>query len=511
MYGKLRSNGVRLACPAMALLIWCYASLAFAQGDSTARSLLLDAAEAMGGYERLRELDSFALTGFGQRYASNGALSADPKAPPKWEVVTDAERIFDLNSMRAVSRERGGNMFPFAARFGYAMNRSDQVESGSAVLDHPLPALLAALDTRTTLGAVRIEAGVAVVDFTIADGTSLSIGIDTTSHLPYWTRRITGDATLGDLTHTTWFTGYLPHEGVWLPTGIMEQIDWRDQVTLMFQVDSYRLDLDRLPAMEPPLAFGEAAAAAPPNVVVRDIAAGVWDVAVVRGDRRDGGAVVEFDDHLVMFEPYGSEAATLARIDAANRLVPGKAVTAVIVSHHHSDHAAGVRAVVSRGITLIGHRNTQPLYEEWVSRPAVLYPDALARSPQPLKFVAVDEQLILEDSMRRLEVFHAVGHLHMADAVFAYLPAERIILEGDFTDDTWDFNWWAGALQANMDRYGIEPELDIPVHGAVQSVAQKLAGVARQVGNAREFCETSADGDRFPLGCPAQYSIDGPL
>jgi hypothetical protein len=113
--------------------------------------------------------------------------------------------------------------------------------------------------------------------------------------------------------------------------------------------------------------------------------------------------------------------------------------------------------------------------------------------------------------MRRLDVFHAVGHMHMSDAVFAYLPAERIILEGDFTDDTWDFNWWAGALQANIDRYGIEPEIDIPVHGAVQSVAEKLAGIARQVDSAREFCDESARGERFPLGCPVQYSIAGPL
>ena len=82
-----------------------------------------------------------------------------------------------------------------------------------------------------------------MVEFTIEDGTSLWIGIDTQTHLPYWTRRITGDTTLGDLARTTWFTGYLPHDGVWLPTGIMEQIDWRNQTTLMFQVDSYRLDV----------------------------------------------------------------------------------------------------------------------------------------------------------------------------------------------------------------------------------------------------------------------------
>jgi glyoxylase-like metal-dependent hydrolase (beta-lactamase superfamily II) len=495
----------RLLLAVAACLGMCHAA---AQSDDAARDLLLRAAEAMGGYERLRQIDNFILTGFGQRYAANGALSADPKTPPKWEVVADAERIFDLGNDRALNRERNDNMFPFAARFGHAMNRSNQLQTGADMLDHPLSAVLKALDQRTALGSVGVEDGMAVVAFMIEDGTSLWIGIDTETNLPYWTRRITGDTTLGDLGYTTYFTGYMPHDGVWLPTGIMTEIDWRDQTTLMFQVDSYRLNVATLPDFPQP---ANSPPPGDPNVVVTAITDGVWDVAVIRGDRRDGGAVIEFSDHLVMFEPYGSEAETLARIDAANRLVTGKEVTAVIVSHHHSDHAAGVRAAVSRGITIIGQRRTRALFEEWVSRPAVLYPDALARNPRPLKFQAVDEHLVLEDSLRRLDVYHAVGHMHMSDALFAYLPEERILMEGDFTDDTWEFNWWAGAMQANFDRYGIEPELDIPVHGRVATVDEKLATTAEQVANARAFCAELAANGRYLLGCPVQYSTAGPL
>ena len=202
--------------------------------------------------------------------------------------------------------------------------------------------------------------------------------------------------------------------------------------------------------------------------------------------------------------------ALLERLDTANGLVPGKAVTAVIVSHHHADHAAGVRAVVSRGISVIGHRATRALYEEWVARPAVLFPDALAANPGALDFIAVDEHLVLEDGMRRLDVYHAVGHMHMSDAVFAYLPEERILMEGDFTDDTWEFNWWAGALTANIERYGIEPVLDIPVHGSVGPIDEKLRITDGQVGNAVVFCEELAARGRYLLGCPVQYSTQGP-
>jgi hypothetical protein len=83
-------------------------------------------------------------------------------------------------------------------------------------------------------------------------------------------------------------------------------------------------------------------------------------------------------------------------------------------------------------------------------------------------------------------------------------------MEGDFTDDTWEFNWWANAMLANIDRYGIDPVLDVPVHGSVASVADKLAVTAEQVANAVAFCTELAANGRHVLGCPVQQTTDGP-
>jgi glyoxylase-like metal-dependent hydrolase (beta-lactamase superfamily II) len=399
-------------------------------------------------------------------------------------------------------------MFPFAAPFGMSWDARDRVQTGSAVLDHPLPALLAALDPATQLGPVQIEDGMAVVAFTIEDGTTLRIAIDPQTNLPYWTRWVTGSGTLGDVTNTAYFTGYLPVDGVSLPTGLMNKIDWRGQVTLMFQVDSYRLDVDDMPDFPPPTGAGSAGDRGAPQTTSTRIANGVWDVRVADGS---GGAVIEFADHLVMFEPYNNEAETFARIDAANELVPGKQVTAVVVSHHHGDHAGGVRAAVSRGLTIIAHRRTQPLFAEWVSRPAVHFPDALARNPQPMNFMAVDEHLVLEDSMQRLDIYHAVGDFHMSDAVIAYLPNEKILMEGDFTDEGWTWNWWAGALRANIELYDLDPELDIPVHGTPGTIEEKLAITAEQADAAQRFCAENAARGSYPLGCPVRYSTTGAI
>ena len=222
--------------------------------------------------------------------------------------------------------------------------------------------------------------------------------------------------------------------------------------------------------------------------------------------------MVEFADRLVMFEAYGGEAQTLARIDAADRLVPGKKVEAVIVSHHHFDHTGGLRAALSRGLEVITQRGNEGIVREMAARPAIYYPDALALSPHSLKFTPVDDRLVLEDKTRRLEIYRVVEHSHMPDGVFAYLPKERLMMEGDFGDEAWQLHFWGSALAANIAYYGIVPKADISVHGTgLLSIEQTLANDQKQIDAAVEWCRTTEAGGRFVQGCPVQYDTRGPI
>ncbi len=341
-----------------------------------ARALLEQSAAAMGGLDRLRSLDNVVLTGFGlyQGQLGGGDLSPDARAPHKYQVATDAQRAFDLKNKRALVQDRRASLFPFAAAAN--PNRNQQLQTGVAMLDHPLTALLAALDSATKLGAVTIENGKPVVEFSVDAGPPLRLALDPATHLPAWVRWISASDTLGDVTNTAYFTGYLPFDGVQLPTGITTAIDWRNITTSEFQVDSYQLNAKNLPAFPPPRT-------PPPTPTAESskIADGVWDVRY----RGDAGAVIEFKDHLTMFEAYASEAATFARLDLANTLVPGKKVTEVIVSHHHFDHSGGLRAAVARGLTIISRRANEEIFREMVARPAPNFPGrarALAAAAQ---------------------------------------------------------------------------------------------------------------------------------
>jgi hypothetical protein len=85
------------------LALACAATGASAQEDR-ARAMLEQAAEAMGGLERLQGLDNLVLTGFGQRvyYHGGGNVTGDPQAPPKRQALADVQRTFDLKGESAV-------------------------------------------------------------------------------------------------------------------------------------------------------------------------------------------------------------------------------------------------------------------------------------------------------------------------------------------------------------------------------------------------------------------------
>jgi hypothetical protein len=66
-------------------------------------------------------------------------------------------------------------------------------------------------------------------------------------------------------------------------------------------------------------------------------------------------------------------------------------------------------------------------------------------------------------------------------------------------------------MQATIERYGLDPVHDIPVHGTPGTIEEKLAITAAQVDAARSFCAENAARGSHPLGCPVRWSTTGPI
>lgn len=126
------------------------------------------------------------------------------------------------------------------------------------------------------------------------------------------------------------------------------------------------------------------------------LADGIWQLT----PNGEGSILVEFKDYVVMVEGPISDAVTMASIDTAKRLAPGKPIKYVINTHHHADHAGGLRAYVAEGIPILTHESHRKYYEEQIFRnPHSLNPDRLARMPRAPAIDTMKDKRVLTDAL----------------------------------------------------------------------------------------------------------------
>jgi metal-dependent hydrolase (beta-lactamase superfamily II) len=422
----------------------------------SARQAVEVAAAALGGAGRIRALKNIVLIGYAQYAYQNGGgnISPLPGAPQKYIAANDYRRIYDLEHGRMLHQERRNDLFPFANYAGhdfapqrqgldgdvaYNINGQGQAIRGGDVRDrrmwmhaNPVVAVRAALDPANTIGNRRTENGSTLVDVTLKGGDILTIGLRSPSNLPEFVRWIAPQVNLGELVTTTRFFGYENFAGVELPMGYTTRFDWRPEVEqAKIYVDNYLVDSPIANLAAPPSASaqsdggrgGRGGAAGGP-IEVTPLARGIWRIT-------GGTTVIEFADHMTLFEVDGQPARIKQVIDAARKIVPSKPVTHVIVSHHHFDHSSGLREAVAEGLTVISRRDNGVIFREMTERHATHFPDDLEKSGRKMTLIPVDDHLMLKDATMTVELYHLIANNHMADGLFAYVPEHKMMIEAD--------------------------------------------------------------------------------
>lgn len=504
--------------------------------SATPRTAVVAAANALGGLERIQQIRNITLQGYGQ-YAymfGGGNIVGSEHAPMKFEAANELSRVYDLEHDRYQQRERRNFLFPFAITGGHNYHVNNEIldgglvynvqPDGSAVrisrwkedahqvdgvhmrrmwsINNPIAAVRAALDPAAQLAPGKPQVGVTTIQVTMKQGDRFTLALDPRSHLPAWVRWTNPQTNLGQIQLTTYYSGYTPHDGLLLPLGYTTNFDWRNIPYLKLYVDAYVID-GKIPDLAAPQSVRDAPEPpdSVPPIVATEITKGIWRLS-------SGTTVLEFADHLTLFELNQSQLWAKASIDAARKLVPDKPVTQVIASHGHFDHVAGIRTAVAEGLTVISRRGNEGIIREQVTHPAPDYPDAQARNPKPLKFIPVDEHLRLSDEALTVDLYWARDNIHMADAIFAYVPAAKLIVEADIATAAFDYQWWPDSYMDNVEFYKLDVEMLSPVHSVwpehpgVLTQAQVIELIQGGVKRARERCASElAKGNYFP-GCP---------
>ena len=197
--------------------------------------------------------------------------------------------------------------------------------------------------------------------------------------------------------------------------------------------------------------------------------------------------LIEMSDHLVLVESPLYDARAAAVLAEARKLVPGKPIRFVINSHHHFDHAGGLRAAVAQGATILTSAAAKGPFERAFGNPNRISPDLLARSGRSANIIGVLGIYELSDDTRRIEVHEIDASIHAAGLLMVYLPKERILIEADaYTPQS------AGMppptlpnannlnLVQNIERLGLSVDLILPLHGRMVPMRELYAAIGRR-------------------------------
>jgi glyoxylase-like metal-dependent hydrolase (beta-lactamase superfamily II) len=511
------------------------------------RALIVAAAEALGGLEKVQHIKNITLIGYGM-YAyqfGGGNVTASPLAVQRYLAANDLRRVYDLEHGRFQHIERRNMLFTFARAtptlwepFNLVLDGDvayDVASDGTParvprwianawyvdgvhmrrmwMLNNPVAVIRAALDPSTMVGPAHTErdarndGDVDVVDLTLKEGDKLTLAMSTSTHLPAWVRWNNPHDTFGEYTFTTYLEGYVPYAGLLLPLSYNTKTDWRNISELQISVDGYDIDGKIANLAAPP----EVRDTPDPQlklspVTATPIAKGIWYLS--GGPLNSNGTVsaqgttvFEFSDHLVLFE-LNSKVMAKSIIEFAKTLVPGKVPTAVITSHAHTDHIDGIRVAVAEGLSVISRRENELIIRDMIAHQAPDYPDALSEHPQPLKFVPVDEHLRLQDPTMIVDVYWARTNSHMADGLFAYAPGAKVMAEADIATAARDYQPWADNYMDDLEHYKIDVETLLPVHFPPMKQADVIEFIKGGVERFRARCAAEIARGVAYQGCP---------
>ena len=169
---------------------------------------------------------------------------------------------------------------------------------------------------------------------------------------------------------------------------------------------------------------------------------------------------------------------------AVRETAPGKPVI-LVLTHHHGDHAGGIRPFIEAGATILTTEVTRPVVEQAARATFTLKPDELTGRTNDPRIEVVDDEHIISDGSRSVRVLDVGPNPHVEGMLVVYLPEERILYQSDlFMPSGGHFpeqarvpvmRWFVDWLDAS----GLEPETIYAIHGSARVTDEQLETIRR--------------------------------
>jgi glyoxylase-like metal-dependent hydrolase (beta-lactamase superfamily II) len=334
----------------------------------------------------------------------------------------------------------------------------------------PHGVIKAALKNKAT---VRTEDGRSIVSFTEPGRYTAVVRINAEG-LVERIDSVQPNPVLGDTKVVTRYTNYRDYGGVKFPSRIVQE----QGGFAALEIDVAEVVPNAPVAIEVPAsvpAFTE-------RVTAEKAADGVWFL----GGGSHNSVAIEMKDHVILVESPLYDGRALAVIAETKRLIPGKPIRYVINSHHHFDHAGGLRTAVAEGATLVTSEQARGWFEQVLATPNTISPDAMARSGRKATITGVNVERTFTDGDRTVQVYQIQDSVHARGFQMVWLPREKILIEADAYTPGAPNSPPPSPLDANQQnlvmnigRVSLDPAQILPLHGRMVPIAELYRSVGR--------------------------------
>jgi glyoxylase-like metal-dependent hydrolase (beta-lactamase superfamily II) len=413
-----------------------------------ARDVIERAITALGGLEAIRAVDDVRVSVRGHSFARNQSLGVNP---PYDRMTRDEELFIDLKKRRYIVETRdplpGGFVFGgkqvITGNQGFFVNPRDRTigplnltNFNNIGLIRRLPHLLLLTVYESVPASMRSLGQIPfagqphnVVSFASSNGIQWTLYFHPRTNLLSKYEQMVSDNVAGDAVQETVFPNYRTVNGIKVPTGrvtrrageLIEEVNY-EEVVFNARPDESAFtrpdDLEELPAPTP----------AP--VRETKLADGVYLF-----ESSSNSLVVEFNDHVMVVEPYAGGRGAKSIINKIKEMFPNKSIKYVVVTHHHDDHSGGVRSYIAEGVSLVTTAANQSYFERMAASTFTISRDDQTNAKRKPVFDFVrNKKRTFTDGNQIVEIIDIGPNPHAQEMLIAYLPKAKLVFQGDLVN-----------------------------------------------------------------------------
>jgi glyoxylase-like metal-dependent hydrolase (beta-lactamase superfamily II) len=456
----------------LVILYWIAGTIPAQAQSSDARTLLQEAAKAMGGVPALHTLKNQVVESEGKQFdhtstqrpgapsqqvaVFRSTLTRDltqPRLRLEWDAQTSYPRDATVRWVEVIDgsvgllQEGGPGAAAKSSRLHPARLATRLREEKRA----PVRIVLAASgqETLRRLPGAELDGKAHQVLTFKASGDEFRIYLDAKTKLPSQVDVMDNDPLEGDSRYTLRYADWRKVDGIMAPFSLRYELNGkplqdeqikslRHNVTLAPEVFSVpgairEEKVDAMPIasqwltrrVATNLSYGDFGRNPPVEFV--QLAEGVHHVL----GTSHNNVVIEMRDHLVVVEAPLYEERSQTVIKAIKARFPTKPIRYIIPTHFHLDHSGGIRGFMAEGAIVVTPAIATDFYTSVAKASHKARPDSLEKKGRAVMIESyAGDRRVLTDGSRQIELY-LMPTSHAEDLQVVYLPREKILIEAD--------------------------------------------------------------------------------